>query len=211
MYNSQETIERAVDSAINQTLDQNTYSILIINDGSTDDSLEIVSRYKDIQVLETDHQGSIAALNIGIQEVETPYVIYLDSDDWFEPLILKTMYNRFLSKSSTDFVYCDYFEVVNSTRILVSTQKNIFNTLAAGIMFSKESLLSVGLYDESLIFSEYDLLMKLLPSSEYHHISQPMYNYFRHPRSISADKSLVKRGLEQLFEKYGQYLPIREY
>lgn len=211
MYNSQETIERAIDSAINQTINQDEYSILVVDDGSKDDSLEIVSKYKGIRILETNHQGSLAALNFGIKSVETPYVIYLDSDDWFEPLILETMYHQFLSKSTTNFVYCDYFEISNNTRFIVSTKDNIFNTLAAGIMFSKETLISVGLYDESLIFSEYDLLMKLLPSSNYFHVSQPMYNYYRHPSSISGDKSLVKHGLDQLFEKYGKHLPIREY
>jgi glycosyltransferase involved in cell wall biosynthesis len=211
MYNSQETIERAVDSAINQTINRNDYSILIVDDGSKDNSLDIVSKYNDVQTVETNHQGSLAALNFGIQKVETPYVIYLDSDDWFEPSILETMYNRFISKPTTDFVYSDYHEIINNSTIVVSTKDNIFNTLAAGIMFSVASLTSVGLYDESLIFPEYDLLMKLLPSSEHHHISQPLYNYYRHSSSISADKSLVKQGLNQLFKKYGKQLPIRDY
>ncbi len=211
MYNSQNTIRRAIESALNQTLNSTEYSVLVIDDGSKDNSTEIVTEYKDIDLLVIPHRGSIGALNLGIKRSKTPYVIYLDSDDWFEKDILELMYNQFLIDPELHFVYSDYYEVSNGIKIVVSTKDNIFNTLAAGILFSKKMLLSFGLYDESLIFPEYDLLMKLLPSVKKAHLSKPLYNYFRHPSSISANRQNVRRGLHQLYEKYGKILPIRNY
>lgn len=210
-YNSQETIERALNSVIEQTLHCDLFSILVVDDGSTDDSIRRVQQYMDVTFLRTDHKGSIAALNTGLKAVETPYVILLDSDDWFEPTILEKMYSVFEQNPITGFVYSDYYEVVDGSKKLVSVRDNIFNTVAAGIMFSLDVLQSHGYYDESLVFPEYDLLIQMLSSTTHFHIPEPLYNYVRHEGSITADKSLVELGRRQLFEKYGRRYPIRNY
>ncbi|MHA1934348.1 MAG: glycosyltransferase family A protein [Candidatus Thorarchaeota archaeon] len=210
-YNSQDTVKRALDSVKNQSLSQKYYSILVVDDGSTDDSVQYVKEYDGVKIMETSHMGSLVALNRGLESVTTPFVIILDSDDWFEPTILEAMLDVLKRDHTINFVYSDYYEVVGETRKVVSVKDNIFNTIAAGIMFSARQLQQVGYYDESLIFSEYDLLIKLLPKTSHHHISSPLYNYVRHSRSITADKEIVRKGKEQLFEKYGTHYPIRDY
>ena len=210
-YNSQETIETALQSVIGQTISPSGYSILVVDDGSTDNSSEIVQRYREAALLQSDHKGSIAALNLGLENVETPFVILLDSDDWFEPTILESMYDIFKREPIMDFVYSDYYEVIGQVKQVVSVRDNIFNTVAAGIMFSTQLLRSYGFYDESLIFPEYDLLIRMIPSTTRHYIPKALYNYVRHPDSIAADKSLIQLEKKQLFEKYGQHYPIRDY
>jgi glycosyltransferase involved in cell wall biosynthesis len=210
-YNNQETIETALNSVIHQTIYPRGYSILVVDDGSTDESIKLVQKHHEVTLLKTDHRGSLAALNTGLECVKTPYVILLDSDDWFEPTILESMCEIFKQKPSTGFVYSDYYEVVNHAKQVVSVRDNIFNTVAAGIMFSTQLLRSAGFYDESMIFAEYDLLIRLLPIATRHYIPTPLYSYVRHPRSITADKSIVQLGRKQLFEKYGQHYLIRDY
>lgn len=210
-YNSQDTVRRALDSVVEQSLGHEFYSILVVDDGSIDNSVQIVNEYEHTNILETSHIGSIAALNKGLASVSTPFVIMLDSDDWFEPSILEMMYSVLKIDHTIDFVYSDYYEVEGKTKRIVSVKDNIFNSIAAGILFSKQCLQQAGYYDESLIFSEYDLLIQLLPHTNSHHIPFPLYNYYRHPGSITANKELVQKGKEQLFEKYGIHYPIRDY
>ncbi len=103
-FNSRETILRAVDSVFHQTLNPRKIGILIVDDDSTDDTLELVENNPRIRILRIGHVGSLAALNIGLREVDTPYVIILDSDDWFEPSILEIMLDFAMTGSKVDFV-----------------------------------------------------------------------------------------------------------
>ncbi|MDH4214081.1 MAG: glycosyltransferase family 2 protein [Candidatus Thorarchaeota archaeon] len=211
VYNNSDTVKRAIESVIQQTIDSNIMNILVVDDGSKDDSLEIVKSFKNVEIIQTDHKGSISALNIGLKHVTTPYVIMLDSDDWFENSTLEKMLFEFQNNPEIDFVYSDYFEILNETRKIVSIGNNLFNTLAAGIMFSMALFKTHGYYDENLLFSEYDLLIRILPTAKGKYLPLPLYNYYRRKDSVSAGQSFFKRGTKELFEKYGQYFPIREY
>lgn len=210
-YNSKATIQRAVESVIDQTVDSEIVSIIIVDDGSTDDTLEIIRFYDRIEILETSHQGSLGALNFGLSKVTTPYVILLDSDDWFESDILEKMLTVVEEKPTIDFVYSDYYEIINDTKKIVSVKENILHTVAAGILFSMNILRENGFYDESLLFPEYDLLLKILPTAQREHVPYPLYNYFRRSDSLSSDKVLIEKGKRELRDKYGEYFSIRDY
>lgn len=210
-YNSQETIDRALQSVLNQTMSQDRFQVLVVDDGSDDNSVDIVERYSRPILLKCNHMGSIAALNSGLRRVETPFVIMLDSDDWFEPTILETMHQICFECENIDFVYSDYYEIRGSSREIVTVADNIFNTVAAGIMFSMDMLRSAGYYDESLIFPEYDLLIRTRPYTIGYYIPEPLYNYHRRSESITSDESLVMAGKRELEKKYGNQYPIRDY
>ncbi len=210
-YNSRSTIERALQSVFNQTIDDSKYTVLLVDDGSTDDTLNIVEKYSSISLIESGHKGALKALNLGLQNVDTEFVIMLDSDDWFEPEILEKMSLVISENPDVDLIYCDYYEVTGTKKKIVKVKENIFHTLAAGILFSMEILRSNDFYDECLIFSEYDLLIRILPTAKKKYIEQPLYNYYRHKDSISADRSFYEKGKKQLYEKYGKDFQIREY
>ncbi|MCF2136996.1 MAG: glycosyltransferase family 2 protein [Candidatus Thorarchaeota archaeon] len=210
-YNSQNTIQRALDSAINQTLSPDLYRILVVDDGSSDQTLDIVQRYKNIDVLLCDHRGAVQVLNSALKKATTPYFILLDSDDCFEPRILEKQYNALLRDPSIDFVYCDYYEVINGIKKIVSVKDNLFHTLAAGIMHSMKLIRLHGYYDETLVFPEYDFLMKILPTARGYHIPEPLYTYYRMDTSLTSKKDLVQKGRKQLFDRYGKQLSIRDF
>lgn len=93
IYNTQESLPRCLDSILNQSY-ANT-EIILVNDGSTDDSVSICERYaaKDtrIQMISQPNQGIIAAKKTGIRLCQGEYVMFVDSDDWIEPELLETM------------------------------------------------------------------------------------------------------------------------
>jgi glycosyltransferase involved in cell wall biosynthesis len=86
MFNSEKYISRCLDSVIDQNLSNDEYEILIINDGSTDNSLNICkgyeSKHSNIKIISSKNRGQSSARNIGIQNSQGDYIYFIDSDDY---------------------------------------------------------------------------------------------------------------------------------
>ncbi|MBQ6774328.1 MAG: glycosyltransferase family 2 protein [Synergistaceae bacterium] len=85
-YNTQEYIHRAIESSLRQSY--KNIEIIIINDGSTDETLRTAQTYADkdnrIKIFHQENKGVSSARNHGIREARGKYITFLDSDDWFE-------------------------------------------------------------------------------------------------------------------------------
>lgn len=84
-YNKGEYIEESLLSIYNQTLDKSQYEIIFIDDGSNDNSLEVVNNFLDknnLTILHTNRKGAGGARNVGIDNAKGEYIIFLDSDDY---------------------------------------------------------------------------------------------------------------------------------
>lgn len=94
LYNKATTIERCLASIAAQTLPVNR--VIVVNDGSTDDSADVVEQLRgrinlDLRVVSQDNQGVSVARNRGIAEATTEFVCLLDADDAWHPGFMKTM------------------------------------------------------------------------------------------------------------------------
>lgn len=88
LYNNATSICRCVDSILNQTYKQ--VEILVIDDGSTDSSLDVISHYGDkIILLRQENKGPAAARNFGIKNSSGEFLSFLDSDDYWHPTFLE--------------------------------------------------------------------------------------------------------------------------
>jgi len=204
-YNSANMVAKAIESALNQSLERIRYEIIVVDDGSSDATLRIVKEYgSKIRLIENSHVGPAKASNRGILESQGRYVILLDSDDELFFGTLQTMLGGFQKDSAADFVYSDYIEIKGNEENIVSTKENIFNTLACGILFKKSLFDEVGGYDANLVFGEYDLLLRLLNKQKIgKHLPTTLYRYYRTEGSLTFDKNRVEKGMRQLKEKYG--------
>lgn len=129
VYNAEKYINRCIKSIVNQSY-QNL-EIIIVNDGSTDDSLSIcetlATQDNRIKVISQDNGGVSKARNTGIRLAKGEYVMFLDSDDYILPDMCKTMLDVLHSKQA-DCVICGIQEPEGS---LWCPQKNIdYSTLA---------------------------------------------------------------------------------
>lgn len=98
MYNSQEYIERAINSVISQNYDN--YEIILIDDCSIDNTINICNRYlsDNIKLLKLEkNSGVSSARNTGINNASGDYIIFLDSDDWLDNNALTTIANAVIS------------------------------------------------------------------------------------------------------------------
>lgn len=91
VYNTKKYLKKCLDSLIKQTY--KNFEIIIINDGSTDESYDIIKKYKDkysnIKVINQQNQGLSMARNNGVLEAIGDYILFVDSDDYIEVNLLK--------------------------------------------------------------------------------------------------------------------------
>ena len=106
VYNAEKYIERALKSLINQSY--KNIEILCIDDGSKDNSYNIIKEFKDerIKLFRQENSGPAKARNVGLSNSKGECIMFCDADDWYEPnmceLMLETLINQ-----NVDFVLCD--------------------------------------------------------------------------------------------------------
>ncbi len=89
LFNKAAYVEKAVASVVAQTY--RDFELIIVNDGSTDSSLQLITEIKDprIKILSTENKGASSARNTGVKEASNTYVAFLDADDWWAPTYLE--------------------------------------------------------------------------------------------------------------------------
>lgn len=104
VYNKGPYIERCVKSVIAQAYAD--YEIIIVDDGSTDDTLIRLKQFSDgrIKIITGDNHGVSYARNIGINESLGDYILFLDADDAFEPTLLSDVYHCIEQRDNPDII-----------------------------------------------------------------------------------------------------------
>ena len=89
MYNKEEYIEKTLRSVLSQTME--TFEVIIVNDGSTDDSIKKVEQFQDsrIQLIHIVKSGVSKARNTAIKNAKYSWIAFLDADDWWAPTFLE--------------------------------------------------------------------------------------------------------------------------
>lgn len=215
-YNAAEFVERALESVRGQTIDHERIEHVVVDDGSTDETVSIVKSFDApyLRLVETGtNSGATETLNRGIEEARGTYVVALDADDEFLPELVERMVDVLDSNPKVDFVYSDYYEQDrDGERVVVDTGEDILRTITIGIMHRRGVIERFGLYDPEMRFSEYDLLLRYLDAGlEGYHIPVPLFVYHRRAGSQTTDAEWVRAGAEELKEKWGADVTIREY
>lgn len=124
VYNSAEFLEECIESLRNQTLKE--IEMIFINDGSTDNSLDILKNYENIdsriKVIDQENSGPSEARNKGIEVAKGDYLSFIDSDDWINKNMYKIMYQNAINNNS-DAVICDMKMVGNDNELYINGMK----------------------------------------------------------------------------------------
>lgn len=220
VYNVESYLGRCVDSVLAQSYGD--YEIILVNDGSTDDSGMMcdvyVRNYPDvIRVLHKENQGLLSARRVGVSHALGEYVCFMDSDDYWKPYTLSTIAGV-LNDSEAD-VLCFGYDLVDENNTVLETNQP---SLAEGMYTdeSKTNVLGELLVSTSLnslctkcvrlscldrdhdyspfygdVFSGEDLL-QTLPifdnAQSIQIIHAPLYNYYQNSSSITQGKYLAR-------------------
>ena len=145
MYNASQYIERCLNSIYHQGLNVNEFEVIVINDGSTDNSLEIVkdylTSYKNIRFFSQKNSGQGAARNLGIKYATGEYILFLDSDDFLLPQSI----NKILS--IVKHVSCDVINFLMEVELPTGNVKEsyLYHYDYDKIYSGKELLLRTGI------------------------------------------------------------------
>lgn len=112
VYNSEQYLERCLNSLINQT--EKNIEVIIIDDGSIDMSSEIIDNFskidRRINAVHKNNEGVSIARNIGIKLAKSEYIMFLDADDWLAPNAAEIMYESIID-SNSDLLICENIDV----------------------------------------------------------------------------------------------------
>lgn len=112
VYNAEKYISKCLDSLLDQTFKR--MQIIIINDGSTDNSAQILNKYEvlddRVSVYHTENRGVSSARNLGIDKATGEYIIFIDADDFVRNDMIEKMYYRILQDNS-DVCVCNALRV----------------------------------------------------------------------------------------------------
>lgn len=110
VYNTSRYLKKCLNSLMTQTLD--SIEFIIVDDGSTDDSLSLCKECTDgdsrFNIIHKSNGGLASARQVGLDEAKGEYVIVCDSDDWVEAEMYKTLYDK-ASETKADIVICGFY------------------------------------------------------------------------------------------------------
>lgn len=203
-YNYGRYLERAIRSALNQSLDKSQYEVIIIDDASTDETPAILENYTElVRVYRMqENSGLAASRNYGIKKARGQYVIFLDADDYLQADALKVQ-SVFLNENNRlDAVATDYY-LVNEYGDHIEWVNAAERPIACGIMFRKDRLFDIGLYDSTFRAREdEDLRIRFEKKFVIYNIILPLYRYRRHDNNLTNNEDEMEKYRQHLNDKH---------
>jgi len=204
-FNYAQYIERAIRSALDQSLSKSDYEIIVVNDASTDATSQILENYSDVvRVFNLrENIGLSAARNFGIRKARGQNIVFLDADDYLHSESLRVQ-NLFLNENNAlDEVAIDYY-LVNERGQHLQHVASSEKPIACGIMFRKDRLYNIGLYDETFAAREEEDLRIRWENAGLgiYHIPLPLYRYRMHDGNMTKDNERMLNSQEQLNAKH---------
>jgi CMP-N-acetylneuraminic acid synthetase len=203
-YNYGHYLDQAIQSVLKQTFQD--FEVLVIDDGSMDDSMEVIKRYESRENVFTilqKNKGLSVSNNIALKMARGAFLMRLDADDYLDPRALEIMVSTLEKDPDLGLVFPDYYEVDHDGEIMQQVRRHDFaNDVkildqpahGACTMIRTRVLVEVGGYDESFNKQDgYDLWFKVIDDYKVGNINLPLFYYRKHGNSLSSDdRKLLK-------------------
>ena len=211
IYNVAPYLERCVESLVNQSYPD--MEIILIDDGSTDDSGKIADRlaevHENVLVIHQENRGVSAARNAGLREAQGDYIGFVDPDDYVDEEMYLSLY-AMLHENSVDVAACTFLNEYEDGRpctrtegieAVMSGEEAVFYDLLHGMfitcnkLFSRKACYNI-FYDEESINGEDRLfdVQALLQAERVVYVNKPFYHYCHRPNSAGTKKYTHKDG-----------------
>jgi glycosyltransferase involved in cell wall biosynthesis len=222
VYNKEKYIKATIESVLKQSFEN--FELIVVNDGSTDQSLEIIERFKDkrIKIISTKNQGASECRNTGMQAASNPFIALLDGDD-----LWKTNYLETIKVAIQDFPQASVFATAvahkyddkiipatyNFKQNKLSKIRNFFESsldhtilTSSSIVFKKFILKKTGYFDTSIVSGQdTDLWIRIGLNYDIVFVNEILAYYNYVPESLSNTVFSVKNK-----PKYDKYFDVEK-
>lgn len=223
-YNRVNLLHSAITSVLNQTFQD--FEILVIDDGSQDNTQEVVGNFHDTRVHYIRHKknkGEAEARNTGIINSHAEYIAFLDDDDEWMPEKLRLQVDLF--ENSEPRVGCIYtgYLVVDTTKKKILRQRipikrgNIYHDIfvrnyigiPSTVILKRECFQKVNLFDKNIAFgTDYDMWIRIAKEFHFDYIEKPLVKYCVHKNRLSTNLEIQIKGFETILKKYDQFFTL---
>lgn len=201
-HNYGQYIKQAVGSVLSQTMTD--FELIIIDDGSTDNTREILNAYRNhekVRIYEQTNKGLNITNNIALRLATGEYIIRLDADDYFDENLLLVLSSTLDNRPEIGLVYPDYYHVDNNGQIIEMIQrKKIGNEVelldlpahGACTMFRKDCLTELKGYEEKFNCQDgYELWLRFIKKYQPYNVTIPLFYYRQHGRSLTDGQEKI--------------------
>lgn len=198
VYNSENFLDKCLASIVNQNY--KNIEIILINDGSKDNSKKIINKYlkankQIIKYIEQENSGQAHARNRGLEIATGDLITFVDSDDYVLPEIYQEMIKA-LTETDADIAICDIYLEKNNIRKVYHATKfdNLFSSSVSlcNKVFKKE-LLQNERFLEGIWYEDYNFFVKIcLKNPTYVLCEKPLYVYVTHDNSTMNNNNSIK-------------------
>ena len=214
-YNAARFIRKTLDSVLSQ--DYEPIEIIAIDDGSTDETKEILKDYSSYVKLffhpDSANLGQAASLNLGIKNTKADLIAFLDSDDKWYPKKIEKQVKIFKKHSDVGVVYTNGHAIDEKDNILYTLfspsfkEENIRGKIlldcyisagASTVMVRKKHLQSVGLFQPELHSMDHDMWIKLSEITNFYYLPEKLMAYRRHSGQKSSKREQWESGFRIL-------------
>lgn len=213
-YNSAQYVIAAVESVLAQTW--RDFEILVIDDGSTDDTEEVMRHYQmQVRYIRQQNGGVAVARNRGIAESRGKYIAFLDADDTWLPHKLETQINHLRRQSACRVCYAAFTVVdaaLNPLGISRSQRSrtaredlllrgNIIGSICT-VVCERTLFEIVGGFDPALSqCADWDMWVRLAAQTEFLYVDEPLVTYRQHGNNMSRNAPLLEADSLQVLRK----------
>ena len=227
-YNSSLYIDRCINSIINQTY--KNIEVIVINDGSIDDTLEKIKKY-NVKIINLKNSGVSVARNKGLDIATGDYITFIDSDDYIDSDYISSVYD-IIKKKDYDIIETSLkFEIKIKNKMYLYKEYNSKETISNNFnkeffenelryvigVFYKKSIINslrfnnnIRCYEDGLFNLEVKLNSKsyyLYPLYKYHYVQ-----YFNSLSKTISDKHLdYNKVMKMLYDKYNSNIDLFEF
>ncbi|MFH0984190.1 MAG: glycosyltransferase family A protein [Candidatus Omnitrophota bacterium] len=221
VFNGAAFVGRAIHSILEQTFQD--FEIIVINDGSTDNTEEVVRDIADkrIRYFVQPNQGPNAARNNGIRQARGEQLAFLDADDWWLPVKLQAQLECLKERPEAGLVYCSALWIFLAGKVILQEAlvegdviqpllfKNLVTGSASSVMIPKRVFDKVGLFDEGFErMEDWEMWLRIGASFPFAAVRQPLVYITNLPDSNSKDFSNMHAShlavLEKAFNSYAR-------
>ena len=195
-YNYEKFLSRCINSVINQNLNSSDYEIIVIDDDSKDNSIEIIKQYSKFDnfkiIKNKKNLGVAASANKAIRKAQGKYFVRLDADDYVSKDFLRIMTLYLESNPKILALACDYILVQNNDKVRVVSSENF--PISCGIMYNREKFLRYGAYNKNFKHrEEEELRIRFGKKYNLEYLKIPLYRYRMHKNNKTLNKDYTNK------------------